>query len=214
MQPPALQPFGKPLLSLLHAKRWLSLKAGLLASVAGFGLQLVPAPIQAQAESKPQPIAHQHLAVTPRPQSQAELVKTVVSETALRYAVPRRIALGLSGHESGGWRMWESDSGEVLHNQNPAVGDRQASTDWGVMQINDLAHPEAFPQARQDLRFNVDYGLRYLAELHQIYRGSLNQGFGDWDVTLAAYPGEGHSFGAQFEASMERSERFLRQQLR
>jgi dipeptidyl aminopeptidase/acylaminoacyl peptidase len=34
------------------------------------------------------------------------------------------------------------------------------------------------------------------------------------DVTLAVYPGEGHAFGAQFDTSMVRSERFLRQHLR
>ena len=33
------------------------------------------------------------------------------------------------------------------------------------------------------------------------------------DVTLAVYPGEGHAFGPRFDASMVRSERFLRQQL-
>ncbi|MEZ0578694.1 alpha/beta hydrolase family protein [Nocardioides sp. MH1] len=33
-------------------------------------------------------------------------------------------------------------------------------------------------------------------------------------ATLAVYPGEGHSFGARFDSSMERSERFLADQLR
>lgn len=183
-----MQHLGKILYSLIHAKGWLGLKASLFAGATGLSLQIAHAPPATSAA----PTAHaqhasvRHAALRTIP-TQTELIKTVVGETADRYGVPRRIALGLSGHESGGWRMWQEATGEVLQNQNPAVGDRQASSDWGVMQINDLAHPQAFPQAREDLRFNIDYGLRYLAALHRVYKGSLNQGFGDWDVTLAAY---------------------------
>ena len=183
-----MQHLGKTLYSLIHAKGWLGLKASLLAGATGFSLQIAHTPQATNAAPTVhgQQLSVRHAALRTTP-TQTELVKTIVSETADRYGIPRRIALGLSGHESGGWRMWQDATGEVIQNQNPAVGDRQASSDWGVMQINDLAHPQAFPQAREDLRFNIDYGLRYLAALHRVYKGSLNQGFGDWDVTLAAY---------------------------
>lgn len=55
------------------------------------------------------------------------------------------------------------------------------------MQINDKAHPRAFPRAKQDLEYNVDYALSYLARQRERIQGSLNLGLGDWDRTVASY---------------------------
>lgn len=154
--------------------------------------QPVPPPaVQARPELEHQAsrqllsLARQHgLAQMPAEALQVRVIKAEVMASADRLGVPRALALAVSGHESGGWKMWEQN---VVSNANRADSGNLLSTDWGVMQINDKAHPHAFPRASQDLAYNVEYGLNYLAELHQVYQGNLNQGFGDWDATLAAY---------------------------
>ncbi|WP_312856341.1 alpha/beta hydrolase family protein [Nocardioides pelophilus] len=50
--------------------------------------------------------------------------------------------------------------------------------------------------------------IRWSRETHRLLRRD------GVDATLAVYPGEGHAFGPQFFASMERTDRFLRQHLR
>lgn len=135
-----------------------------------------------------------------RGKSQRELIQAVVRNQARLNQVPETVALGISGHESGGWKMWtgrpqqgsqtaqsSQSTRETLFNINYDPSGRVASTDWGVMQINDQAHPEAFPRARHDVAYNIAYGTALLARTHQVYRGSLNLGFGDWDKTIAAY---------------------------
>jgi soluble lytic murein transglycosylase-like protein len=135
-------------------------------------------------------LARRHkLAAMSEASMQTRVVRAVVLAKARDYGVPREIAMGISGHESGGWKMWQGK--DVIQNSNHTAAGLH-SIDWGVMQLNDRAHPGAFPRARQDLAYNIEYGMRYLADLHKVYQGSLNQGFGNWDLTLAAY-NLGHS---------------------
>lgn len=124
-----------------------------------------------------------------RGKTQRELIQAVVRNQARLHKVPETVALGISGHESGGWKMWTNPrtDQETLSNINYTPSGRVASTDWGVMQINDQAHPSAFPRARHDVAYNIAYGTDLLARTHAVYRGSLNLGFGIWDKTIAAY---------------------------
>lgn len=209
---PALQAFSAPLPALPAVRRtgaWAyALKVCLLAGLTLASGQLVFRTMpQVQAASEPASslpafelmsdslaqlnrLAWRHhlpLAKVSSETEQRRIIRTVVAHLADRYGVPRRVALGLSGHESGGWQMWDPATLEVIHGDNPAQGQRPASRDWGVMQINDRAHPAAFPRARRELAYNLDYGLRFLAGLHRVYAGDLRLGFGDWDATLAAY---------------------------
>ncbi len=146
--------------------------------------QLKPG-ITTQADRQLVQLASQHGLAQMHPDAlQVRVIKAEVMARADRLGVPRSLALAVSGHESGGWKMWNQ---QVVSNTNQGDNGHVQSTDWGVMQINDKAHPQAFPRASKDLAYNIEYGLNYLAELHKVYQGSLNQGFGDWDITLAAY---------------------------
>lgn len=117
---------------------------------------------------------------------QSEVIKAVIRAKAQQYGIPEQIALGISGNESG-WKMWRNlSTGQLVEGQNKRDG-QLLSTDWGAMQINDKAHPSAFPRAKHDLEYNVDYALRYLARQRERIQGSLNLGLGDWDRTVASY---------------------------
>ncbi|MGV3523701.1 MAG: transglycosylase SLT domain-containing protein [Candidatus Sericytochromatia bacterium] len=117
---------------------------------------------------------------------QSEVIKAVIRVKAQQYGIPEHIALGISGNESG-WKMWRDlNTGKPVEGQNKRDG-QLLSTDWGAMQINDKAHPRAFPRAKQDLEYNVDYALSYLARQRERIQGSLNLGLGDWDRTVASY---------------------------
>lgn len=135
------------------------------------------------------------------------LIQAAVRQHALVHHIPLTVALGISGHESGGWQMWQEKSQAPLANINYHQNGHVASTDWGVMQINDRAHPEAFPRARQDIAYNIAFGMALLAETHKVYRGSLNLGFGAWDTTIAAY----HLGHAPAAAEMPQVQRYIKQ---
>jgi nucleoid-associated protein YgaU len=124
-------------------------------------------------------------------QRQSRFIRATVRQQAHMHGVPEAVALGISGHESGGWKMWprvhKKLSQRALFNQNFDPSGEVASTDWGVMQINDVAHPQAFPRARYDVEYNIAFGMALLAKTHGVYQGSLNMGFGVWDTTVAAY---------------------------
>jgi len=110
----------------------------------------------------------------------------VVRAEAKRKGIPETVALGISGLESE-WTMWRNvDAGTVLSNANRRGG-KVVSTDWGVMQINDKAHRQAFPKVTGDLVANVRFGLQFLVDQRQENKGSLGLGMGDWDATLASY---------------------------
>lgn len=137
-------------------------------------------------ETQLQTLAERYAHVSQAQQSQ--LIRAAVRQHAFVHQIPTTVALGISGHESGGWKMWKDQQPpHPLSNINYRKDGHIASTDWGVMQINDLAHPEAFPRARQDVAYNIAFGMELLARTHQVYRGSLNLGFGQWDTTIAAY---------------------------
>lgn len=117
---------------------------------------------------------------------QKNLIKTIIRFKAREHGIPEHIALGIAGNESG-WKMWKNlDKGELVAGRNVRDGQLK-STDWGVMQINDKAHPRAFPRVKQDLEYNIEYGLSYLARQRNKVSGDLNLGLGDWDRTVASY---------------------------
>lgn len=117
---------------------------------------------------------------------QKRVVQQIVRVKAREYGIPESIALAISKNESG-QQMWKDlSAGTLVAGRNVREG-QLLSTDWGAMQINDKAHPSAFPRAKTDLEYNIDYGLRYLARQRERVQGSLNLGFGDWDRTIASY---------------------------
>lgn len=117
---------------------------------------------------------------------QSDVIQAIIRHKAAEYGIPEHVALGISGNESG-WKMWKNiSSGELVQGRNVRDGELK-STDWGAMQINDKAHAKAFPRAKQDLEFNIDYALRFLAKQRQNIKGDLGHGLGDWDRTVASY---------------------------
>lgn len=143
-------------------------------------------------------------------QRQSQFIRATVRQQARFYGVPESVALGISGHESGGWKMWprvrnKKLSERALSNRNYNHAGEVASTDWGVMQINDMAHPQAFPRARHDVEYNIAFGMALLARTHTVYKGSLNMGFGVWDTTVAAY----HLGHAPRAEEMEHTRRYI-----
>jgi soluble lytic murein transglycosylase-like protein len=117
---------------------------------------------------------------------QSAVIKAIIRVKAREYGIPEKVALGISGNESS-WKMWKNvQTGELVQGRNVRDG-VLSSTDWGAMQINDKAHAKAFPRAKTDLEFNVDYALSYLAKQRKSIKGDLGHGLGDWDRTVASY---------------------------
>lgn len=117
---------------------------------------------------------------------QKRVIKALVMHKALEYGIPLNIALGISGNESS-WSMWKDvSSGKLEQCKNICNGELKSS-DWGAMQINDKAHSKAFPRAKFDLEYNVEYGLKFLANRRNKINGNMGLGFGDWDKTIASY---------------------------
>lgn len=117
---------------------------------------------------------------------QSDVVKAIIRVKAREYGIPEQVAMGISGNESG-WKMWKNVSkAELVQGRNVRDGELK-STDWGAMQLNDKAHAGAFPRAKQDLEFNIDYALKFLARQRKSIRGDMGMGFGDWDRTVASY---------------------------
>lgn len=117
---------------------------------------------------------------------QQQVIKAVIMHKAIQYDVPLNVALGICGNESS-WSMWSNVSSGKLEQCKNIRSGKLSSSDWGAMQINDKAHPEAFPRAKLDLEFNIDYGLRFLSKKNNKVSGDLKLGFGDWDRTIASY---------------------------
>jgi soluble lytic murein transglycosylase-like protein len=112
---------------------------------------------------------------------QKRVVKALIMHKAMEYNVPLSIALGVAGNESG-WKMWSNvEKGTLVKCNNPG------STDWGAMQLNDSANPKAFPRAKLDLEYNVDYGMKFLAGRLGKIKGNLGLGFGEHDRAIASY---------------------------
>lgn len=117
---------------------------------------------------------------------QKTVAEAIIAAKAQSYGIPLNVAMGMAGNESGR-KMWSNpDKGTVTQGKNIRDG-VLLSTDWGVMQINDKAHVKAFPRAKYDMEYNIDYGLKFLARQRNSIQGSLGLGFGDWDRTIASY---------------------------
>lgn len=128
---------------------------------------------------------------------QNKVIKAIIRAKAKELKIPENIALGIAGHESG-WMMWQNideKKPSLVSGKNIIEKDNKQvllSTDWGIMQVNDKAHTKAFPRAKNDLEYNIEFGLRFLADVRKEYKGSLGLGLGTWDKTIAAY-NLGHS---------------------
>jgi soluble lytic murein transglycosylase-like protein len=109
--------------------------------------------------------------VTPGKNLPRATIEAMLDQAADQYGIPRDILKGVAMHESS-WQQWEAD-GSVKAGRN------SGSTDWGIMQINDYAHPDAFPRVKTDLAYNIDYGAQYLASQYKRY--------GNWQDAIAAY---------------------------
>ncbi|MFN8672860.1 MAG: transglycosylase SLT domain-containing protein [Candidatus Sericytochromatia bacterium] len=114
---------------------------------------------------------------------QSEIAKKILTVKAQEYGIPLEVALGVAKNESG-LKMWDSRG---IAQGKTVAGRNETSTDWGVMQINDKAHAKAFPRAKYDMEYNIDYGLKFLANQRKNIKGNLGLGLGDWDRTIASY---------------------------
>ena len=106
-------------------------------------------------------------------------IRKLLDAAAKKHKVPNEIVYAVAWHESG-WKHFEDD-GTVVQNENLNKKGRVVSTDWGIMQINDHAHPGAFPNARTDIQYNIDYGVKLLRSL---YRET-----GSWQKAVKRYNG-------------------------
>lgn len=107
----------------------------------------------------------------PRHNPSRQVLVAMIEKAADDHGIPRPILKAVAEHESS-WRQFKSD-GSTLTLHNPT------STDWGIMQINDAAHPGYFPRAKTDIAYNLACGASYLASLYDRY--------GNWPDALAAY---------------------------
>jgi len=76
-----------------------------------------------------------------------------IKEVCNRIGLPAEIGWAIAWTESK-WTQFKSDG-------TPFSSNNETSKDWGIMQINEDAHPDAFPQAKTDWKYNVEYGLKY-----------------------------------------------------
>jgi hypothetical protein len=108
-------------------------------------------------------------------------IRTLLESSAKKHGVPREIVLAIAWHESG-WKHYDDD-GSIVSRENFNKKGTHVSTDWGIMQINDRAHPDAFPRAKTDIKYNIDFGVSLLKSL---YREN-----GTWNKAIKAYNGSG-----------------------
>ena len=109
---------------------------------------------------------------TPSPKqnpSRAQL-QNLFQAASKKYKVPVQYIEAVSEMESG-WRQYDK-SGQVLRGS-------VTPDDQGIMQINEKAHPDAFPMARDSVSFNINYGAALLEDNYKRY--------GDWKEAIAAY---------------------------
>jgi hypothetical protein len=145
---------------------------------------------------------------------QKRIVKALVMHRALEYGIPLNIALGISGNESS-WTMWKDVNKGTLEQCKNVRDGILKSSDWGAMQINDKAHAKAFPQVKNDLESNVEYGLKFLAGRRNKVKGDMGLGFGDWDRTIASYNlGHNPSSSRDYEIAQKYVSRVKQKSLR
>ena len=123
-------------------------------------------------------------------QWQKAVAKAIIVDEARKQGIDPKLPLAVGTHESG-LRMWtDVRQGNVSRNDNRRNG-ALASSDFGVMQVNDHAHAKAFPQVGADLEANIRYGVDLLARIERSNGQNLGLGLGEWDGVLAVY-GMGH----------------------
>lgn len=98
-------------------------------------------------------------------------INELLNRAADKYNIPRNILKAVALRESN-WTMYDSSGSAV-------AGKNSSSTDWGIMQINDKAHPKAFPRAKEDIVYNIEYGAKYLSKQYRRYN--------NWYDAVAAY---------------------------
>lgn len=130
-----------------------------------------PRPSDPPSSGTPTDIARGLAIPAPGTNPSRAVLDTLLGRAADKYGIPRPILKAIALRESN-WRQYDSSG-------NPVAGRNPTTTDWGLMQINDYWHPQAFPQAKTDVAFNVEYGAKYLASQYKRY--------GDWKDAVAAY---------------------------
>ena len=105
-------------------------------------------------------------------------INAEIEQAATRTKVPVEILKAVAWQETG-WK--HTVHGAVVKNINRDKSGQAVSADWGIAQINDRAHPKAFPRAKADARFNLEYAGRLLRSLY-------NQ-VGDWNKAVERYNG-------------------------
>jgi soluble lytic murein transglycosylase-like protein len=98
-------------------------------------------------------------------------IETLLDRASDKYGIPRPILKAIALRESN-WRQYDSSG-------NPVAGRNPTTTDWGIMQINDYWHPDAYPRAKTDIVYNILYGAKYLKGQHSRY--------GSWPDAVSAY---------------------------
>lgn len=131
----------------------------------------VAAPAPTPVTGTPSDIASGLAIPAPGTNPSREVLDTLLSRAADKHGIPRPILKAVALRESN-WRQYDA-------NGNPVAGRNPSTTDWGIMQINDYWHPQAFPRAMTDVAFNIEYGATYLASQYKRY--------GDWKDAVAAY---------------------------
>ncbi len=117
---------------------------------------------------------------------------TMLGEEAAQADVPRDLLKAVCWQASR-WRHVDSDG-------RPLAGEAAHGTAWGCMQLNDVWFPDAFPQAREDARANIQHGATMLRWLYEQT--------GDWHrATIAFF---GHDRRAERAARRVHSYRRLR----
>ncbi len=77
-------------------------------------------------------------------------ISDCIAQECSRVGLPIQLGLAIAWTESS-WTQFTND-GEPYGS---------VTNDWGIMQINQTAHPEVFPQVKTDWRYNIKYGIEY-----------------------------------------------------
>ncbi|MBU6428761.1 MAG: lytic transglycosylase domain-containing protein [Cyanobacteria bacterium REEB65] len=99
-----------------------------------------------------------------------QAIAAALDRAARAHGIPPDDLEAVAAAESS-WRQFDR-SGQVLRG-------KVCPADQGIMQINQTAHPEAFPKAREDYLDNIAVGASILRQQYDRYH--------DWTAAIAAY---------------------------